>query len=140
MKVIIQKCLSSKVMVNNDIVGSINKGLMILVGFTKNDDFIVVDNVINKIINLRIFDNMDKSIIDINGSILSVSQFTLYANVLKGRRPSFSNCLDRKKSNILYDYFNDNLAKFVNVSKGIFGADMQVSLINDGPCTIIIEK
>lgn len=145
MRVVVQRSKEASVMVDNKVVGSINKGLVLLVGFTHNDTSKEIDYVINKIVNLRIFDDefgvMNKSLLDINGGVLSISQFTLYALTNKGRRPSYVNALNSKYATKLYDEFNEKLVKYnVNVATGIFGADMQVSLINDGPITIIIEK
>lgn len=145
MKVLVQRVLSSKVEVNNNIVGEINKGLLLLVGFAKEDTSKEIDYMIDKIINLRIFDDengiMNKSILDINGSILSVSQFTLYADCTKGRRPSYVNALNGEKAIILYKELNKKLKdKRIHTEMGIFGAEMKVSLINDGPVTIILEK
>lgn len=145
MKVIIQRCTSAKVTVDNKIVGEINKGFLLLVGFTQDDDSSNIDYMIDKILNLRIFDDengiMNKSLLDIGGSILSVSQFTLYADTAKGRRPSYVKALSGSMAVKLYNEFNDKIkAKGIPLATGIFGADMQVSLTNDGPVTIILEK
>ena len=145
MKVVLQRSLNSKVEVDNKIVGSIDKGLVILVGFTSGDDIEKIDYMVNKIVNLRIFDDengvMNKSIIDVEGSILSISQFTLYADTTKGRRPSYIKALNGEKATILYDEFNNKLRKTgINIETGIFGADMKVNIINDGPITIMLEK
>ena len=145
MKVLVQRVLSSSVEVDNKIVGQINKGLMLLVGFTDSDTDKEIDYMVDKIINLRIFDEkngvMNKSLIDVNGSILSISQFTLYADTRKGRRPSYIKALNGDKAILLYDKFNNKLKEEnIKVETGIFGADMKVSLINDGPITIMLEK
>ena len=145
MKVVLQRSLNSKVEVDNKVVGSIDKGLVILVGFTSGDDIEKIDYMVNKIVNLRIFDDengvMNKSIIDVGGSILSISQFTLYADTTKGRRPSYIKALNGEKATILYDEFNNKLRKTgINIETGIFGADMKVNIINDGPITIMLEK
>ena len=145
MKVLVQRVLSSSVEVDNKIVGQINKGLMLLVGFTDSDTDKEIDYMVDKIINLRIFDDengiMNKSLIDVNGSILSISQFTLYADTRKGRRPSYIKALNGDKAILLYDKFNNKLKEEnIKVETGIFGADMKVSLINDGPITIMLEK
>lgn len=145
MKVLVQRVLSSSVEVDNKIVGQINKGLMLLVGFTDSDTDKEIDYMVDKIINLRIFDDengvMNKSLIDVNGSILSISQFTLYADTRKGRRPSYIKALSGNKAILLYDKFNNKLKEEnIKVETGIFGADMKVSLINDGPITIMLEK
>lgn len=145
MKVLVQRVTSANVKVNNKVVGEINKGLLLLVGFTQSDTSKEIDYMVDKVINLRIFDDengvMNKSLLDTKGSILSVSQFTLYADATKGRRPSYINALNGDKAIILYDEFNKKLKeKNVKVETGIFGADMQVELINDGPITIMLEK
>lgn len=145
MKVLVQRVLSSSVEVDNKIVGQIKKGLMLLVGFTDSDTDKEIDYMVDKIINLRIFDDengvMNKSLIDVNGSILSISQFTLYADTRKGRRPSYIKALNGDKAILLYDKFNNKLKEEnIKVETGIFGADMKVSLINDGPITIMLEK
>lgn len=145
MKVLVQRVLSSNVEVDNKKVGEINKGLMLLVGFTESDTEKEIDYMVDKIINLRIFDDengiMNKSLIDVKGSILSISQFTLYADTKKGRRPSYIKALNGEKAIILYDKFNSKLRENnIKVETGIFGADMKVSLINDGPITIMLEK
>lgn len=144
MKVIIQRSLKSSVSVNDKIIGKIDKGYVILVGFTDGDDKDIVDKMVNKIINLRIFsdsdDKLNLSLKDVNGSILSISQFTLYAK-LNGRRPSFTKALNYKAAKELYEYFNHKLTmEDVNVQTGEFGADMKVSITNDGPVTIIIDS
>lgn len=145
MRILIQRVTSSSVSVDNKIVGKIDNGLLLLVGFTNDDNLEKIDYMINKIINLRIFDDenhvMNKSLLDINGSILSISQFTLYANTKKGNRPSYIDALNNKEAKILYDIFNERLKdKNINVQTGIFGADMKVSILNDGPVTIMLEK
>lgn len=144
MKVILQRSKKSSVSVDNKAVGSIDSGLVILVGFTEGDNEIIIDKMINKIVNLRIFNDengvMNKSIIEVGGSILSISQFTLYADVRKGRRPSYIKALNGDESIKLYDLFNEKLRNYMHVETGIFGADMTVSITNDGPVTIIIES
>ena len=144
MRVLVQRSLKSSVSVNNEIVGSIDKGLVLLVGFTQSDDSSKIDYLINKVLNLRIFDDedgvMNKSILDVGGSILSISQFTLYADTKKGNRPSYVNALGGDKAILLYDEFNNKLKEHVHVETGIFGADMKVSIINDGPVTILLES
>lgn len=143
MKVIVQRSLNSSVSVNNKVVGKIDYGFVLLVGFKDTDTIEDVNTMINKIINLRIFDDenhkMNKSIIDINGSILSISQFTLYA-ILNGRRPSYSKAMNSNDAKKLYEIFNDKLKEYVKVATGIFGADMKVNIINDGPVSIILES
>ena len=144
MKVVIQRVKEASCKVDNKITGQIKDGLMLLVGFTEGDNNDVINKMIQKIINLRIFDDqngvMNKSILDINGSILSISQFTLYADTKKGNRPSYINAMNGDKAIILYQEFNQELGKYVHVETGIFGADMDISLINSGPVTIILER
>lgn len=145
MKVLVQRVTSANVKVNNKVVGEINRGLLLFVGFTQSDTTKEIDYMVDKVINLRIFDDengvMNKSLLDTEGSILSVSQFTLYADSSKGRRPSYINALNGDKAIILYDEFNKKLKENnVKVETGIFGAYMQVELINDGPITIMLEK
>ena len=145
MKVVVQRCDKANVSVNNQIVGSINKGLKLLLGFTQGDNSTNIDYLVDKIINLRIFDDesgiMNKSLIDINGSILSISQFTLYSDTTRGRRPSYIKALSGDLAIKLYDEFNQKLkAKGIHTETGIFGAEMKVDFINDGPITIILEK
>ena len=144
MRILVQRCEKASVSVNNKIVGKIDKGMMILVGFTDTDTSKNIDYLVDKVLNLRIYDDesgiMNKSIQDIGGSILSVSQFTLYADTKKGRRPSYVNALNGEKATLLYDEFNNKLKQHIHVETGIFGADMKVELINDGPVTIMLEK
>ena len=145
MKVLVQRVTSANVKVNSKVVGEINRGILLLVGFTQSDTTKEIDYMVDKVINLRIFDDengvMNKSLLDTEGSILSVSQFTLYADSSKGRRPSYINALNGDKAIILYDEFNKKKKKKnVKVETGIFGAYMQVELINDGPITIMLEK
>ena len=144
MKVIVQRSKNSKVTINNKINGSIDKGFVLLVGFTYGDNEDIIDKMIKKIINLRVFDDendkMNLSILDVGGSILSISQFTLYANSKKGNRPSFIDALNPSEASILYNYFNNRLNEFVHTETGIFGSDMKVEIYNDGPVTIILDS
>lgn len=145
MRVLVQRCDKALVKVNDNVVGSINKGLMILVGFTEGDNFDTIKYMADKVVNLRVFDDengiMNKSLLDKSYSILSVSQFTLYGDVSKGRRPSYVNALNGSLAKPLYDKFNEELRKYgIKVETGIFGADMKVELINDGPVTIMLER
>ena len=145
MRVLVQRCDKALVRVNDNVVGSINKGLMILVGFTGGDNFDTIKYMADKVVNLRVFDDengiMNKSLLDKSYSILSVSQFTLYGDASKGRRPSYVNALNGSLAKPLYDKFNEELRKYgVEVETGIFGADMKVELINDGPVTIMLER
>lgn len=144
MKVLVQRCDKASVSVDNKVVGSIGKGMMILVSFTHTDTMENIDYMVDKVLNLRIYDDesgiMNKSILDTKGSILSISQFTLYADTKKGRRPSYINALNGQKAILLYDEFNKKLKEHINVETGIFGAEMKVELVNDGPVTIMLEK
>lgn len=144
MRVIIQRSLEASVSIDKKIVGQIGKGYVLLVGFTEGDNPDIIDKMINKIINLRIFsdadDKLNLNIKDIDGSILSISQFTLYADTKKGNRPSYINALRGEESTKLYDLFNEELRKYVKVETGIFGADMTVSITNIGPTTIALER
>ncbi len=144
MRVLVQRSLESSVSVNNKVVGKIDSGLVLFVGFTHTDTKDNIDKLVQKVLNLRIFDDeagvMNKSILDVGGSILSISQFTLYADTHKGNRPSYINAMPGEKSSILYDEFNKELEKYIHVEKGIFGADMKVDLLNDGPFTIILDS
>ena len=143
MKVVIQRSKHSSVSVNNSLVNKIEKGLVILVCFTQNDTIDDINYLVKKIINLRIFDDenhiMNKSILDINGEILSISQFTLYADTKKGNRPSYIKALGGEEAVKLYDIFNEELNKYVKTYTGVFGENMEVNIINDGPVTIIID-
>lgn len=145
MKVVIQRVKSSSVSVAGEIVGEINQGLLILLGITHDDTKDQCDWLANKVINMRIFsdseDKLNLSVKDIAGSILLISQFTLYAEAEKGNRPSFTSAARPEIAKPLYEHFIDKLkANGIQVESGIFGADMQVELINDGPITIILER
>lgn len=144
MKIVVQRVKEAKVEVDNKVVGQIDNGLMLLVSFTNTDTEKNIDWMVNKVLNLRIFDDsngiMNMNVQDVNGSILSISQFTLYADATKGNRPSYINALNGKEAVKLYDQFNEKLKNHIKVETGIFGADMKVSLLNDGPVTIILEK
>lgn len=144
MRILVQRSLKSSVCVNNEIVGKIDKGLVLLVGFTHTDTSEDIDYLVKKVINLRIFDDengvMNKSVLDISGSILSISQFTLYANSKKGNRPSYIDAMGGDNAKKLYDEFNNKLKEYLNVETGIFGADMKVNITNDGPVTILLES
>ena len=144
MRVIVQKCLESSVSVDGDVVSSIGKGLMVLVGFTDGDTVKEIDYLVKKVVNLRVFEDskgvMNLSVKDVNGSILCVSQFTLYGDCSKGNRPSCIKAMKGSDSIKLYDLFCENLNGLISTKKGVFGADMKVSLVNDGPTTIIIDS
>lgn len=145
MRVVVQRSLDSYVLVNGKITGSIDKGLVVLVGFTHDDDINDIDYIVKKIINLRIFDDkdgvMNLSIKDTSLNILSISQFTLYADTKKGNRPSYVNAMKSDDATKLYDLFNERLKmNGINVQTGIFGENMDVHIRNDGPVTIIIDS
>lgn len=144
MRVLIQRSLNSNVKVNDKLVGSINYGLVLFVGFTHSDNIDTIKKIVKKIINLRIFDDenhiMNKSVLDVGGSILSISQFTLYADCKKGNRPSYINAMEANKALELYKLFNNELNNYVKVETGIFREDMLVSITNSGPVTILLES
>ena len=144
MKLVVQRSKKSKVTVDNKIVGKIENGLVVLVGFKNNDTIEQIKKLTKKLVNLRIFDDenhiMNKSILDVNGSILSISQFTLYADCKKGNRPSYINSMKADEAKKLYELFNEEIKKYnINLETGIFQADMLVEISNDGPVTIILE-
>lgn len=144
MKVVVQRSKNSKVTIDGKINGSISHGFVLLVGFTNGDSEQIIDKMIKKILNLRIFEDenekMNLSIQDVKGQILSISQFTLYADSKKGNRPSFINALNPTDASKLYDSFNEKLSKEIHTETGIFGADMKVEIYNDGPVTIILDS
>ena len=145
MRTIIQRVKEASVTIDGKIHGQIGYGYMILVGFTHTDTVEIIREMARKIVELRICEDenqkMNLSLKDINGEILSISQFTLYADARKGRRPSFIDAMSADKASQMYDIFNDELRKHdVKVETGIFQADMKVALINDGPVTIILDS
>ena len=145
MRFVIQKVKSASVSVNGEVVGEIAEGFVVLIGITHDDTEAIADYMVNKLTGLRIFEDenqkLNLSIKDTQGSILLVSQFTLYADCSKGSRPSFLSAAKSEKAKILFDYIVRKLKeKEVLVETGVFGAYMQVELINDGPVTIILEK
>ena len=144
MRVLVQRSKESYVLVDKKEVGKISNGLVIFIGFTNDDNELIIDKMIKKILNLRIFNDasglMNKNIIDNGGSILSISQFTLYANTKNGNRPSYTEALKYNEAQVLYDLFNEKLKQYISVSTGIFGADMEVHITNDGPVTIMLEE
>lgn len=143
MKVVVQRCKYAKVEVNGKIVNEISSGLLLLVSFTQSDTLENINKMAKKIANLRIFDDedgvMNKSILDVGGSILSISQFTLYGDATKGNRPSYIKALNGDEAIKLYNKFNEEMNKYIETKSGVFGADMQVTLTNDGPITILLE-
>ena len=145
MKVVLQRVKLAQVTVDEEVIGEIEQGFLLLVGFGPDDNDETLDYLVHKITNLRVFEDeagkLNLSLKDVQGSILSVSQFTLYANTKKGNRPSFTEAAQPEQATQLYDDFNHRLAATgIPVATGKFGANMQVSLINDGPVTIIYEK
>ena len=145
MKLLVQRLSSAKVDVDSKTVGKINKGFLVLIGVTHTDTKEIADYLVKKLCNLRVFKDenskMNLSIKDVDGELLIVSQFTLYADCQHGNRPSFVNSAKPDMANELYEYFVERCRKEVkNVETGIFGADMKVSLLNDGPVTIMLEK
>ena len=145
MKVVIQRVANAQVEVNEKIVGKISKGYLVLFGVKEGDTIEQADALADKICKLRIFEDenekMNLSINDVSGELLIVSQFTLYANCEKGNRPIFVEAMEPKKANEIYEYFVERCKEKVKkVEKGVFGADMKVSLLNDGPVTIVLEK
>lgn len=143
MKVVIQRVKKAQVVIDEELVGDIKQGLLLLVGVGPDDEQEDLDYAVRKITNMRIFsDDMGKmnlSVQDVKGSILSVSQFTLFADTKKGNRPAFTGAAKPDKAEQLYNAFNEALAQCVPVETGVFGADMHVSLVNDGPVTIILD-
>ena len=144
MKALIQRVSQAKVMVANETTGEIATGILVLLAIEAQDNKATIEKMLNKILQYRIFtDNqnkMNKSLIDIQGGLLVVSQFTLAANTNKGLRPSFSSAADPEKAVILYNKFVKSAQqKHSNVATGVFGADMQVTLTNDGPVTFLLE-
>lgn len=145
MKFVIQRVKNAQVDVENKTVGKIDKGFLVLIGITHTDTKEIADYLIKKLINLRVFEDdngkMNLSLNDVNGELLLVSQFTLYANCSNGNRPSFTEAAKPDFANELYEYIISESNKKINkVETGIFGADMKISLVNDGPVTIIIER
>lgn len=145
MRVLIQRVSHASCCVDGKMTGKIERGYMLLVGITHKDDEKIADLMADKIYHLRINEDengkMNKAIHDIGGAILSISQFTLYANCANGRRPGFEMSADKKIASDLYDYLNDALRKKgLHVEEGIFGADMKIELLNDGPVTIMLDS
>lgn len=144
MKIVLQRVSRASVKVDSEIVGSIEHGLLLLIGFASTDTEESILPTLEKIVKLRIFSDeegkMNKSILDVNGSVLLVSQFTLYADTKKGNRPSFIEAARPEQAIPLYEFFIAEMSKRVSkVETGIFGADMKVELVNDGPVTIVFD-
>lgn len=145
MRVVLTTVLNASVAIDNKVYSQIDRGFCLLVGFTHSDDQKLVDKMIDKILSLRVFADerglTNLSIYDVKGQIMSVSQFTLYADTSGGRRPSFVNAMKPDQARELYVYFNQQLEnKFGPIATGIFGADMKVSSVNDGPFTVLLDS
>ena len=144
MKIVIQRCKSGSCTVDEKIVSKIDNGLVVFAGFNVNDTMEDINYIVKKIVNLRIFDDengvMNKSVVDVNGEILSISQFTLQAITRDGNRPSYINAMKGKDAIKLYEIFNSKLNESVKTYPGVFGADMLIKIDNDGPITIVIDS
>lgn len=144
MKVVIQRVSHASCTVDGEIIGQIQDGLLLLVGFNREDDASILPKMIRKIVNMRIFGDeegkLNRSVLDIKGEVLSISQFTLYASCKKGNRPSFIEAAPAEQARMLYDQFNALLEQEVPVQKGVFQADMKIDLLNDGPITIVLDS
>ena len=145
MRIVLTTVLNASVEIEGQIVGKINRGFCLLVGFTHDDNKETVDKMVDKMLSLRVFVDekglTNLSIYDVKGEILSVSQFTLYADLTGGRRPSFINAMKPDQAKQLYEYFNEQIkAKYGAIETGVFGADMKVSSVNDGPFTILLDS
>jgi len=145
MRIIVQRVNYASVSIDDKIYSKIDNGLLLFVGFTQNDTRAICEKLAIKVAGLRIFEDdqgkMNLALADTSGEILSVSQFTLYANCKKGRRPSFEQALNPEQALLLYEYFNTYLRELnIKVETGVFQADMKVNLMNDGPVTIILDS
>lgn len=146
MKVMVQRVLSANVTVSGENIGKIGRGLLLFVGFTDGDNPSTVQQLANKAVNLRIFPDqtgrLQHSVLQVNGEILTIPQFTLYADTSRGRRPDFTKALQPKYASLLFDQFVETLSGLIDapVAQGKFGADMKVSLVNDGPFTVMLAK
>ena len=144
MRCVVQKVNHASVTVDGKLINEIKRGLMVLVGFTDTDTIDDINYCVRKVVNLRVFEDendvMNLSVIDVKGEILSISQFTLYGDVRKGNRPSYVRALGGEKAKPMYEEFNKLLNNYVPTYDGVFGADMKVELLNDGPTTIIIDS
>ena len=143
MRVVVQRSKKSNVYVDGKLVNEIDNGMVLLVSFTQGDTEDNILKMVKKIANLRIFDDeagvMNKSILDVGGEILSISQFTLYADTTKGNRPSYFKALNGDEAIKLYEKFNEEMNKLVPTKPGIFGTEMMLNITNDGPITILLE-
>ena len=145
MKIVLTTVNEASVTILGKVVGKIDRGYLLLVGFTYGDNEEIVARMVDKVLNLRVFpdenDKINLSLQDVNGSILSISQFTLYANSKGSRRPSFTDALNPAEAEELYNYFNQLIEnKYGRLSTGVFGADMKVASINDGPFTLVLDS
>jgi len=144
MKILVQRVNDATVSVNEEVVGTCKRGLLLFVGLTHDDTIDKLDWVVNKITNLRVFEDtggkMNLSLKDVSGTILSISQFTLYGDVLKGFRPSFTGAMNPTDAQELFNEFNNRLNQFIHTETGVFGEEMQVKFTNDGPVTLMIER
>ena len=145
MRLVVQRVGKAEVVVNQECVGKIGRGLLVLLGIHQDDTLDVTTRYVNKLVNLRIFEDdegkMNRSVKDVNGEVLVVSQFTLYGNCTKGRRPSFIEAAQSEFAIPIYEKFTQEVKEIMGtVHTGIFAASMEVSLINDGPVTVIIEN
>lgn len=145
MRLVIQRVEKADVTVENEIVGSIGKGLLVFIGISQEDNENIADRYLKKLINLRIFEDKDGktnlALSDVGGELLLVSQFTLYANCKKGNRPSFDHAGNPVRATQIYEYMIEESRKFIGkVECGRFGADMKVGLVNDGPFTIVLDE
>jgi D-tyrosyl-tRNA(Tyr) deacylase len=145
MRIVVQRCSRGKVTVEGQVTGEIGKGLVLLVGVTHEDTTEDADWLVDKVLNLRVFEDetgkMNLSLLDVGGALLSVSQFTLYGDCRKGRRPNFMAAARPEEAKRLYEYFNDKArAQGVQVETGVFGAMMEVELVNDGPVTLLLDS
>ncbi len=144
MRVLVQRSGKSSVSVDGKVIGQIDQGLVLFVGFTDGDGLEQIRYLAKKVANLRIFPDsdgvMNKSILDYGGKVLSISQFTLYANCSKGNRPSYIEAMNNHEARNFYELFNEELRKYVEVETGEFGSDMDVNITNIGPTTIWLER
>lgn len=145
MRAVIQRISKASVEISGEVVGEVATGLLVLLAVARDDERSDADYAVDKIINLRIFPDdegkMNRSLLDIGGAVLVVSQFTLYGDVRRGRRPSYSDAAEPKKANELYDYFVERVRSFgVKTETGVFQAMMKVSLVNEGPVTILVDS
>jgi len=145
MVVVIQRVKKANCIVNDKIISEIDKGIVLLIGFSKDDEIYKCEKIAKKILNLRIFEDenkkMNKNICAVEGSILAISQFTLTADINNGNRPSFDSCMEPNKAKVLYDYFVNYLkCQNIIVKTGIFGAYMQINISNDGPVTFVLNS